>query len=399
LKHPIAHGGNPDSIRSRLRLGDQPLVDFSSNLNPLGPSPRVLDAAKRGAERVGFFPEPGSPRLTARLAERHGVPADRVIVGAGVTELIGLVAQSLREVLVLHAEEVGDPRLPLSHLVEPTYGEYRRASVLNVIRTEIWSKHVIGWTQDFLPRSASGIFWTGHPNNPTGRAWDRDRLLELVDDTQGLLVVVDESFLPFLSDESARSLAQSVVGRPNLLVLRSLTRIHAMPGARVGYAISSEDMITRLKQFQNPWTISAGSEEAALAALRDEEDGRLEDVRALTAREAARLTDRLWDVSGLRPVWPSRDRPEGVAPPPPFVLVSVTDLNWTSPLLQDELARRGFFVRECSDFPGLEVGALLTGPDLLVASRGHLRISVRTPAENDALLACVKEVLNSESGQ
>ena len=300
MKSPIPHGGNPNAVRRRLGLGDLPLVDFSASLNPSGPSPRVIEAARKAIDGVGRYPEPDCPRLVARLAEKHGVPEDRIVVGAGTTELIGLIGQCLREVLALHAEEIGDPKMTLSHLVEPTYGEYRRASVLNLIRTEIWSKHVLGWEQDFLPRSASGIFWTGHPNNPTGRAWDREGLLKLVDDTQGLLVVVDEAFLPFLADESDRTVTGDVVGRANLLVLRSLTKIHAIPGLRVGYAVTSADMVMRLRQFQNPWTVSAPAEAAALAALDDAEEGR-----------HAVVADR--PRSGLQPP----RRPLGYPRPPP----------------------------------------------------------------------------------
>ena len=228
---PIPHGGNPASVRRRFGLGDTPLVDFSASLNPLGPPPAALAAAREALDRVDRYPEPGCPLLTERLAERHGVPVDRVIVGAGTTELIGLIGQSLREVLALHAIKRGDPAIPVSHLVEPTYGEYRRASVLNELRTEVWSRHVLGWRQDFLPRTAAGVFWTGHPDNPTGRAWDRDRLLALVDDTLGLLTVVDEAFLPFLPDESERTLIGAVAARENLLVLRSLTSFSPSPGS------------------------------------------------------------------------------------------------------------------------------------------------------------------------
>src|SRR4051812_21887649 len=142
---PIPHGGNPAAARRRYGLGELPLLDFSASLNPLGPPPAVVAAARGAMDRVGEYPEPGAPRLTERLAEWHGAPADRVIVGAGTTELIGLVGQSLREVLALHAIERGDPAMPVSHLVEPTYGEYRRVSVLNELRTEAWGGHVLGW--------------------------------------------------------------------------------------------------------------------------------------------------------------------------------------------------------------------------------------------------------------
>jgi threonine-phosphate decarboxylase len=310
---PTPHGGNPDGVRARLGLGDRPLLDFSASLNPLGPPPSALAAARAAIGRVDRHPEPGCPRLASRLAERHGVPVDRIIVGAGTTELIGLIGQSLREVLALHAQELGDPGMSLAHLVEPSYTEYRRISLRNELRIESWSKHVLGWEQDFLPRSAAGIFWTGHPNNPTGRAWDRDRLLALVDDTQGLLTVVDEAFLPFLPDEAARTLVGAVADRGNLLVLRSLTKIYAMPGLRVGYAVASADMVERLGQFQNPWSVAAPAEAAALAALDEAEY--LARTRELIAAEAARLTDHLWDLPGVRPAWPDRRRP-ATAPPP-----------------------------------------------------------------------------------
>ena len=387
----IPHGGNTEAIRARLELGAAPLVDFSASVNPLGPSRRVLDAAKEAVDRSGSYPEVGNPRLVERLAEYHGVPEDRIVVGAGTTEIISLVGRSLREVLALHAQEQGNPRMTLSHVVEPTYGEYRRVSALNDLRVEAWSKPLIGWRQEFLPRSASGIYWTGHPNNPTGRAWDRDRLLDLVDDTGHLLVVVDEAFLPFFPDEEDRTLAGSVVDRKNLLVLRSLTKIHAIPGLRVGYAVTSADMALRLRQFQDPWTVSAPAEAAALAALDDDEAR--DWAVLLVSAETRRMIDRLWKIPGLRPAWPSADRPEDAPPCPNFVLVSLVETSWDSPSFRDALARRGHLVRECSDFAGLEVGSRVTGPDLVLETRGHIRIGVRTKLENDALLLAIEELM------
>jgi threonine-phosphate decarboxylase len=391
----IRHGGNQRELRERLGLGDEPLLDFSTGVNPLGTPAAVLAAARGAMDRLDRHPELGCPRLVERLAEFHQVPVDRVIVGAGTTELISLVGQSLREVLALHAEELGAPKMTVSHLVEPTYAEYRRTSVLNGLRTEVWAKHVLGWSQEFLPRSASGIFWTGHPNNPTGRAWERARLLSLVDDTQGLLVVVDETFLPFLADGPDRSLARDVCDRPNLLVLRSLTNLYAMPALRVGYALASSDMVTRLRQFQNPWSVTAAAEAAALAALAETEY--VAKTVALVSAEAERITERLWELPGLRPVWPARERPAGSPPRPNYVLISLTDTPCSSTQLHEALARKGLLVRECSDFHGLEDGALLTGTDQLVATRGHLRIGLRMPADNERLLSTLAELLKLEA--
>ena len=368
------------------------MLDFSVSLNPLGPPPSVVAAARKAIDRSGEYPEPGCPRLTAKIADRHNVPEDRVIVGAGTSEIIALIAQSLREVLALHAREVGDDAMALAHLIEPTYGEYRRASVLNDLRTQVYRRPTMGWGLDFLPQAANGIYWTGNPISPVGLAWERDDLLRKVDAAQGLLVVVDEAYLPFFPDEAARTVTTAAASRTNLLALRSVTKIYAMPGIRVGYAVTSADMVRRLRQYQNPWSVDSPSEAALLAALDDDEylDRSIELIEA----ESAWLTDRLWDLEGVRPVWPGRDRPEGTAPRPNWVLVSLVDTPWTSVQVHEELARRGILVRECSNFSGLEPGAVVTGPDgLEVPTRGHMRFAVRTKAENDKLVTILGDVL------
>ena len=245
-----------------------------------------------------------------------------------------------------------------------------------------------------MPVGANGIFWTGHPDNPTGRAWDRSTLSKFVDETLGLLTVVDEAYLPFLPDEADRTMVGSAVTRENLLVLRSLSSVYALPGLRVGYAIAPPDMVTRLRQYQDPWTVSEAAEAASLAALDDVEYR--EKTVELLARESRRLVDRLWEIPGLRPAWPDRARPDSAPSLPNFALVSLTQTDWDSVRLHEALARRGLLVRECSDFPGLEVGALLTGPDQLVATRGHLRIAVRNPEENDRLLVELAGLLRSD---
>jgi threonine-phosphate decarboxylase len=391
---PIHHGGNQSAIRARLKLGDLPLIDFSAPLNGLGPPPVAVEAVRAVTESIDRYPEPGSPRLVERLAELHNVPADRIVVGAGTTELINLIGLALRDSLLRRARELGDPEMPLVHLVEPTYGEYRRTSAHNGLRAKIWGGDVLGWDQDVVPARATGIFWTAHPNNPTGRAWDRDRLLDLIDGSPALTSVVDEAYLPFLPDEAERTLVRAASDRDNVLVLRSMTKIFAFPGLRIGYAVGAPELVARLRRYQPPWTVTTAAEVAAVAALDDDEY--LEATIELIGRESLRLTDRLWELPGLRPAWPGRRRPASAPAMPNFVLVSLVDTPWTSVQVQEALARRGLFVRECSNYRGLEVGSVITGPGQEVETRGHLRFCVRTPDENDQLLASLAELMASD---
>jgi threonine-phosphate decarboxylase len=409
---PIQHGGNQSAIRARLRLGNQALLDFSAPLNGLGPPRGAVAAVRRATESIDRYPEPGAPRLVERLAEFHQVPADRIIIGAGTTELICLLGMAVREQLLPHSphnhlfhgngngngngngRSNGETDAYLSHLVEPTYGEYRRTAAQNGLRNKVWDGHVLGWDQDFMPEGALGMVWTGHPNNPTGRTWDHERLREVIDQAHSGLTVVDEAYLPFLPDEAERTMVPSVVARDNLVVLRSMTKIYAIPGLRVGYAVASPEMVARLRRCQQPWSVTTAAELAALAALDDDEY--LAETIDLIATESVRMTDRLWDVPGIRPAWPARERPPWAPPMANFVLVSLVDTPWTSPQVQDTLARRGLLVRECSNYSGLAPGGVVTGPGLSFETRGHLRICVRTRPENDLLLGTLEDVMRSE---
>ena len=391
---PIQHGGNQSAIRARLKLGNRPLLDFSAPLNGLGPPRGSLEAVRMATETIDRYPEPGSPRLVKRLAEYHGIEPDRIIVGAGTTELISLIGQMFRENLGLRLLERHDPVNPQVHLVEPIYGEYRRTSAQNGIPIEVWDEHILGWDQETLPEGATGIFWTGHPNNPTGRAWERHRLLSLIERSPSLLTVVDEAYLPFLPDERERTFIHEAAERDNVIVLRSMTKIYAFPGLRIGYAVATPGTVSQLRRCQQPWTVMTAAEVAALAALDD--DDYLRRTIDLIARESVRVTDRLWHFPGLRPVWPGPNRPNSAPAMPNFVLVSLVDTTWTSVQVQEALARRGLFVRECSNYRGLEVGSVITGPGYGTVTRGHLRFCIRNPAENDLLLATLAELMAAE---
>ncbi len=392
-RSPIQHGGNQYAIRKRLNLGDQPLLDVSVSLNPFGPPPAAIEAARAAIDRSHQYPEPGNPRLVEALAERHGVSTENIFVGAGTSEIISLTAQSLWEPLMLVVKKTGDPKLSLSHMVDPIYAEYRRASLLNDLIPQVWPRPSLAWSVDFVPRGVHGIYWTGNPVSPLGHAWKRDRLLKAADESPDLTFVVDEAYISFYPDEAERTVVADATSRKNLLVLRSVTKIFGIPGLRVGYAVGSAEMVRLLREFQNPWSVDSASEAALLACLQEAEY--LARTVELVKDQSASLTDRIWDIPGLRPVWPSKERPATAPPRPNWVLVSLVDTPWTSVKLHEALARKGVLARECSNFSGLEPGSVLTGADQEVATNGHLRFAVRTPSENDRVVRLLAELMAS----
>src|SRR5262249_49752338 len=153
--------------------------------------------------------------------------------------------------------------------VEPTYTEYLRASRLVGARTDHWiPKDDLCDLRPFNPAGAE-VVWICNPNNPTGQLWRAEDLRSWISAFPDTLFVIDESFLPFLREDPQVSLIPAVATFSNLIVLRSLTKIYAFPGLRLGYAAANPELARRIGSQIVPWSVNALAQKAGLAALRD----------------------------------------------------------------------------------------------------------------------------------
>jgi threonine-phosphate decarboxylase len=330
------------------------VLDFSVNVNPLGPPASVLQALRRELPAIARYPDAECRRLTRRLADRHGVEPDRVVVGNGSNELIHALPRACR------------PRRVA--IAEPTYTEYLRASLLAGAAVEHW----LAEGDDFQPApfdpQGADLVWLCNPNNPTGRRWpDAARLAAWVAAFPHSLFAADEAFLDFDPDgDAAHSLIPHTARLPNLVVLRSLTKFYALPGLRLGYAVAGPDLARRLRTQLVPWSVNVLAQAAGLAALEDA------DYRARTrawfhaekANFSARLTA---SGAGLQPVSSQAN----------FVLVRLGRM--TAAGLTGRLAERGIAVRDASNFIGLD--------------DRYVRVAVRTAEENGKFFQELQAVL------
>ena len=278
----VTHGGFHSTHRTDW-------LDFSSNVNPFGPSPRIWDAMR--AVPIGQHPDPRAAPLRQVLAEVEGVDAHQVLVGNGSVELIYHLA-----VAYLRA---GDCVL----VVEPTFGEYAAAAAImgaEVIRWRTRPEENFALDVDALLHLAHQVnprlLFLCNPNNPTGTYVERDAIEPLLRGCPDTLLALDEAFIRFVADAwSSREL--HAFG--NLLVLRSLTKDFALTGLRVGYAAASPTIINALEKVQPPWSVNALAQAAAIAALRDE--GHLRASLDSLARAKSNLVDNLTRL-GLAPL-------------------------------------------------------------------------------------------------
>jgi threonine-phosphate decarboxylase len=324
----ITHGGDIFRIASERGWNWKDVLDFSANINPLGPAPGVREAICAALDRIVHYPSPEPVALAGELAQHWHVPAAQIVVGNGATELLHYFART-------------HPGGPVT-LVVPTFSEFHRA---------FSGAEFANW--DDLDRwPTTGLVALTNPNNPTGRLACEGLEEWLLSTSHS--VMVDESFLDFTRSPSAIRLLPR---RPNLFVLRSLTKFCAIPGLRVGALICGPEQAATLRSAREPWQVNVLAEAAAIASLQDA-DYAIRS-RCFVERERPWLMERLAALPG-------------VTVEPSCVNFLYARLEYDPACLCEFLLERKILLRNCSRWPGFE--------------QPSVRLAVRTREENTRLL-------------
>jgi histidinol-phosphate aminotransferase len=330
-------------------------IKLASNENPYGPSPRAIAAAKRSLDEVNQYPDGGAFALRHKLAARHGVAFEQILVGHGSNEIIDLLVQTL----CADGDEVLTPRhsfIAYQLAAEKNRRPFREASLAARLQYDVDA--LLGAVG---PRTKVVFF--ANPNNPTGAYLGRAGFERLVNELSPRVVLVaDEAYFEFASAADYPDARQYLGRRPRLVVLRTFSKIYGLAGLRVGYAIGPAPLLDYVNRIRLPFNVSSPALAAALAALDDEEH--VARAQAGNATELPRLAEALAAL-GLE-VLPSQGN---------FLLVGLGAPEGR-PFYQ-KLLHKGVIVRPLGGY-GLP---------------RHVRITVGTAAENARLLAAVKEVL------
>ncbi|MDA8442191.1 MAG: threonine-phosphate decarboxylase CobD [Peptococcaceae bacterium] len=349
------HGGN---LRAAAELyGTQEFLDFSANINPLGPPQGVFDAIARHTPAIIQYPDPSGHELKLRLSATLGVEPARLLLGNGAVELIYVLAQALR------------PRRCLLPL--PTFSEYARA--LSAAGSELvycYLRPDNGFALDpeMLEVEGCDLIVVCNPNNPTGTYLSEtvfQQILQLARQ-QDAYLVVDASFVDFVEPALRWSIAKYLPSYAKLLVLYYLTKFYAIPGLRLGCGMGEPALLARLNECKDPWSVNSLALAAGVAALADL------TYPAQTVQLIRQERDFLH--AGLQ-LLPGLQVLPGTAN---FLLVHNAGPVWGNELVR-ALGLQGILVRECSNFPGLD---------------GHyFRVAVRQHRDNLRLLAALAQVI------
>jgi len=361
LPDQATHGGEIFEVARRLKVDPKEILDFSSNINPLGPPLVAIRCIQESIWLVPHYPDISYYTFRKAAAEYVGLPSpENVVEGNGSTELIYLFADvSLRE---------GDKAI----IPVPSFGEYQRAVLRRGGRL-----FTVPCRKDFgvdmegvagaLAEGCKALFLS-NPSNPSSRTIPKKDLLRTIELAydRGVPVLLDETFIEF-TDDHGLSLSNRVNEFPNLFVLRSLTKTFALTGLRIGYGLASQKFAERLRKAKLPWSVNVLAQEAGIAALNDSDY--LERSKKLIAKEREFLYSELKTIEGLNPVRPEAN----------FVLVNLAKGN-TAKELKSSLLRKRILIRDCSSFEGL--------------NGSYFRVCVRLRNQNATLLSALREAIS-----
>jgi len=345
------HGGRVFDAARALGRHWYEIIDFSANINPLGQPRGLKDALFQDFERSLHYPEVRAESLSLRLSEITGLAADHFMAGAGSTPHLHLLPRALG--------------LARPVIIGPAFAEYEGA----LTRSGLASKYVLtreeddwlvtGDTLNRVFREEPDSVFVAHPANPTGRLVPGAILEELAAEClrRNIWLVLDEAFIDFT--ENSLTLLPLVASNTRLVVLRSLTKIFALPGLRLAFLAAHPLVMNTLTPLVEPWPLSSqaisaghfclsrpGFKEESLAAVNNYRDRQLKAVKAL----------------GLGRIYPSEAN---------FMLLKLREEIDSQDLI-GHLFDAGVLVRDAANFNGL--------------CPGYIRLAVRPPDEVEALV-------------
>ncbi len=363
LKHvDHFHGSDLEKIEQVYGIKKEDIVSFSANVNPLGISPLMRQALLDRIDCITSYPDREYTALRRQIGAYTGAPLEHILVGNGSTELISLFIQ------------LEHPKKAL--ILGPTYSEYEREISLGGGTSLYYPlKEENGFVldaEDFQAQlnESLNLLVICNPNNPTSSAIPQQTMRQILDTCKryDIYVMIDETYVEYAPDYAAITAVPLTRYYNNLIILRGVSKFFASPGLRLGYAITgNEDLMKGLNSRKNPWTINSLA--AAAGELMFSDKNYITQTRELTAKERTRLCQELKTWGTLK-VYDSFAN---------FVLVRIEKEGVTAEALFEHAIRQKMMIRNCSTFPFLD--------------NRYIRFCFMTPAQNDALLACMKELL------
>lgn len=349
------HGADIYTAAEKSGTDKDKIIDFSSNINPLGMPALVKEAAINSIMYSDKYPDINSRELTRSISRKENVPESWIFTSNGAAESIFRIAYYLK---------------PEKGLVTaPAFSEYENALKSAGSKVDYYSlkeEHDFKIKDDILNciNTETEIVFICNPNNPTGQLTNKEKAEKIIRRCKlsGVFVVVDECFLDFAENKEEYSVVNLLEKYDNLIVLKAFTKIYAMPGIRLGYCMSSnEKLIEGLKISGPPWNVSTIAQSAGVAALEEKEYvvktvAYINEQRKYLIEELNKLNIKTYNAYANYILFKMYD-----------------DID-----LKEEMLKNGILIRNCSNYRNL--------------SGSYYRIAVKRSQENQLFINVLKEI-------
>src|SRR3989304_1195739 len=342
--HKRIHHGGPFSITHP----SSDILDFSSNISPMGTSSLVRKTIKNQLDTIQIYPDSESTQLRKNLQHYTKIPHSQIVVGNGATEIIYNFCQAFlsNKTSVL---------IPI-----PTFGEYESAAKLSGAKVSFFkTMNLEKDIDDFISKLPNnGCIFICNPNNPTGNLISKRTLQKIIisANKKKTLVFIDECFIELVPDHD-ESTIKLIKKYNNLFVLRSLTKSFALAGLRIGYGIGNKKLVTILNNIKIPWNVSGIAQKAASAALCYH--NYLDETSKIIHKETKILRKAISKIDGFSCLHTDAN----------FILIKT---KTKSNILQKKLLKKKILIRDCNSFRGL--------------NNNYIRIAVKTHKDNIKLI-------------
>ena len=325
------HGGN---IYKFQREGKIDILDYSSNINPLGVPQKFINIAKESFDKLVNYPDPYYIELRKKIAEFNSLDLSNIIVGNGATEILFLYLKALKPKKVL--------------ILAPCFAEYERA--LKSVSAEI-NYFELKESDNFYPNIESlkkeietnnyDLLLFCNPNNPTGQFIKLQDIKEIIDvcEKKNTKIFVDEAFIEFIENWQEKTV--SLFKNKNIFIMRAFTKFFAIPGLRLGYGIGfDEEILNRMWDEKEPWTVNTFANLAGLVMLDDKEY--IEKSEKWILEEKNFMYKELSEFQYLKAYKTECN----------FILLKIQNISSTS--LRDKMIEKNILIRDASNFKFLD---------------------------------------------
>jgi histidinol-phosphate aminotransferase len=349
---PYIPGKPAEEVERELRISG--VIKLASNENPLGPSPKALEAVLKYSKDISLYPDQQCYELNRLIAEKLNMPPENIAVGNGSDELMLLAA--------LAYISAGDEVI-ISLNTFSTYEMVSRLMDAAIIRVNLKN-----FTYDLSAMAnAAGpktkLIFICNPNNPTGTMNAKKEMDEFISKVpQGAVIVIDEAYADYVESPDFPDSLKYVKEKKNVIVLRTFSKIFGIAGLRVGYAVSRPEIIKFLNLVRLPFSVNRLGQIAAIAALSD--TGHIEKSRKNNAEGKTFLYNEL-DKLGLSYLKTEAN----------FIYI---DLKSDADEFFMDMMRRGVIIRPLSSF----------------GMPGSIRVTIGTPEQNKKFISALSEIVN-----